>query len=89
MPSTGSSGRTACPLGPETISGAIVSQNGKDISAAIWGRPAVLLFHPNSHGQVSIYDLTDDGTPTGEPGHGFSQIISGPDHRVRPPAGRE
>ena len=70
-------GEDGLSLGPETISGAIVSQNGKDISAAVWGRPAVLLFHPNSHGQVSIYDLTDDGTPTGEPGHGFSQIISG------------
>lgn len=70
-------GEDGLSLGPETISGAIISQKGRDISMAVWGRPSLLLFHPTPSGQSRIYDLTEDGGRSEPPGHGFSQIISG------------
>lgn len=71
-------GEDGLSLGPETISGAVISQHGKELSAAIWGRPSVLLFHPTNDGRIQIYDLADDGGHASDnAGRGFAQIISG------------
>ncbi len=70
------------PLDLDKISGALLSQNGQDVIAAVWGRPAVLLCHPVPGKRTSVYDLLEE-----EPGtedyeskdsrRGFSHLISG------------
>jgi hypothetical protein len=71
-------GEDGLALGPDTISGAVISQKGRELSAAIWGRPAIQLFHPTADGRIQIFDLTDDDLGgAGAAGKGFSQIVSG------------
>lgn len=61
---------------PEYVSAAIVAVQGRDIVAAIWGRPSVLLYHPTSHGLLA-YDLVGDASGATNGRRCFGSVIAG------------
>jgi len=72
------------PIGPGGIDGVLLAQKEGEITAAVWGLPSVLLFHPAKTGKVGIFDLLQEDRPAAKPGkkeggggQGFMHIISG------------
>lgn len=68
-----------------TVSGFLISQNGRSIVAAAWGRPAIILFHPLGARQAEFFDLAEADSADDKNGatggttasSGFRSLISG------------
>ncbi len=61
-----------------TVQGAIVAQKGRDVAAAVWGKPSLLLFRQGSQGGPKFFDvLEDDPQEARDHGQGFTNLISG------------
>jgi hypothetical protein len=61
---------------PEYVSAAIVAVQGREIVAAIWGRPSILLYHPTSRGLIA-YDLVGDAATAANGRRCFGSVIAG------------
>lgn len=62
------------PVDPAGVRGALLARKGRDMVAAVWGDPCLLLYHPTPHG-VQTFDLLGD-EPAGQTA-GFIHLISG------------
>ena len=61
------------------IDGTIIAQRGRDVAAAVWGRPSLVLFRRGIEGGPKLYDVldTEDDTAATTAGTGFTNLISG------------
>jgi hypothetical protein len=71
-------GENGLPIEPSAVQGAIVAQKGRDVAAAVWGRPSLLLFRQVAQGGSRFYDvLEDDGQGGNAHTRGFTNLITG------------
>ncbi len=76
-------GDNGLPVDPERVTAALVAVRDRDVAAAIWGSPSLLLFHPSTSGD-RVLNLVDDSR-TEKPSHArlamprrcFGSIIAG------------
>ncbi|MFH1047843.1 MAG: hypothetical protein V1738_06080 [Patescibacteria group bacterium] len=61
------------------VHGIIIAQKGRDVAAAVWGRPSLVLFRRGVEGGPKLIDVLgheqDNGSVTG--GCGFTNLITG------------
>ncbi len=64
---------------PAEAHGVIIAQRGRDVAAAVWGRPSLILFRRGIEGGPKLYDVleTEAEGPATESGFGFTNLISG------------
>ncbi|MEA3248732.1 MAG: hypothetical protein U9Q03_00040 [Patescibacteria group bacterium] len=71
-------GEHGLPVNPEEVQGAIVAQKGREVAAAVWGRPSLLLFRQGVQGGPRFFDvLEDDDRDKAGHSRGFTNLISG------------
>jgi len=67
------------PVDPADTHGVIIAQKGRDVAAAVWGRPSLILFRRGVEGGPKLFDVLDaeaDETAA-QSAFGFNNLISG------------
>jgi len=73
-------GERGLPIGDVDVRGAIIAQRGRDVAAAVWGKPSLILFRRGIEGGPKLFDVLqaeNESSAAADTKAGFNNLISG------------